>query len=102
MSVFIISNRKVVKDKTTGKEIFSNDGSEQALPDFRIAECNPITANSKVTYTIIPDTENPDYNKIFQVISGQLKESSLCGTELMFFRLYESMKIDFTKSSDVI
>lgn len=102
MSVFIISNRKVVKDKTTGNEVFSNDGNQQALPNFRIAECYPISGNKKVTYSIIKDVENPDYENIFKVIDGQKEESSLCGTEMMFYRLYMSMKGNPTKSADII
>ena len=38
MSVFILSNRKIVRHKGENKDSFSNE--EFSLPNFRIAKCD--------------------------------------------------------------
>lgn len=38
MSIFILSNRKIIRNKGENVDSFSND--EYSLPNFRIARCN--------------------------------------------------------------
>jgi len=96
MSIYIISNRHVV-----AKNKFSNNGKENALPTFRVAECK-VTNNKKVTYEIKEDIDEPDYNKIFEVIQGNKTIDSLGGTEYLFYDLYKSMSNDVKPHSDVL
>lgn len=100
MSIYIISNREVVKDK--GKEVFSNDGKKAALPNFRIAECKVSADNKKISYSLLNDLTDPDYSKIIEVIENRLSKDQLGGTEYLFYDLYISMKQGGKPNSDVL
>lgn len=91
MSIYIISNRKVITNAQK-KEVFSNDGSETALSNFRIAQCNVNSTGKKIDYTLLNDIDDPNYDRVIQVLNGTLAPSALGGTELMFYDLYNSMK----------
>jgi esterase/lipase superfamily enzyme len=99
MSIYIISNRVVEKD-AKGKDVFSNDGKKAALPTFRIAECKISNNNKNITYSLLEDLTEPDYNKIIQVVEDPKKKDTLGGTEYLFYDLYTSMKA--SKKSDVL
>jgi len=92
MSLYMISNREVIKDANE-KEHFSNDGSKVALNNFRIAECFASEDNKQLTYNILDDTSDPDYGNVEKVIDGTLEASQLGGTEKLFYDLYQSMKM---------
>jgi esterase/lipase superfamily enzyme len=99
MSIYIISNRPIVKDDK-GKEVFSNDGKEAALPNFRIAECQ--ISNKTLSYELKKDLADPDYEKVIQVVKGELSKGLLSGTEYMFYDLYTTMKSGGNVKSDVM
>ena len=101
MSVYIISNRPVEKDKNNN-EVFSNDGTKAALPNFRIAECTITKDNKKITYSLLNNLTDPDYDKVISVIDGKLKKEALAGTEYMFYDLYNSMKESGKPNADVL
>jgi esterase/lipase superfamily enzyme len=99
MSIYIISNRNVVQQK--GVEVFQNK-DHQATATFRIAKCDVDDQNSKVSYNILKDIAEPDYDKIIKVVDKQSPMSVLGGTELMFYDLYTSMSNDEKPNSDVL
>ncbi|MFY7665081.1 alpha/beta hydrolase [Flavobacterium sp.] len=101
MSLYMISNREVIKD-SSGIEQFSNDGSKVALNNFRIAECFINDEKSAINYTILEDSSDPDYQNVEKVLNGTLNQKELCGTEKMFYDLYQSMKNDYKPKSDVL
>jgi esterase/lipase superfamily enzyme len=101
MGIYIISNRHIVENKK-GEKQFSNEKKQNALPTFRIAECNISSDNKKIGYKIIEDIDDPDYNKVFEVIEGKKEINYLGGTEYMFYDLYKSMKNDIKPNSDVL
>lgn len=100
MGIFIISNRHITTVK--GKEQFSNDSKQNALPTFRVAECKVSADNKKITYDIIKDIEDPDYNKIYTALNDKTKIKELGGTEYMFYDLYKTMSNDTKPNSDVL
>ena len=90
MSIYIISNRKVITTKDN-KEVFSNDGKEQASPNFRIAECS-IKNDKSISYSLKKDLSDPNYERVIEVINKKLDITELGGTEYMFYDLYQSMR----------
>ena len=84
MSIYIISNRAIIKDK--GTERFNPNGQEKASHNFRIAEYD---ADLK-DYTIFPDRSAVDYS---DVATGQTKKQSdaLTGTGRLFFDLFKQL-----------
>lgn len=101
MGIYIISNREVIKDKN-GKESFSNDGKNTALPSFRIGECKISNDNKKISYNLLNDLFEPDYSKIVEVLENRAPKESLGGTEYMFYDLYCSMSQSGKPHSDVL
>lgn len=101
MSIYLISNREVLEDKTKNAH-FSNDGKKAALPTFRIAECKVSGSNKKLSYVLKEDIAEPDYSKIIDVIERRVQKDQLGGTEYMFYDLYTSMKNDIKPNSDVL
>lgn len=97
MSIYIISNRPVGKDRK-----FSNDGKKSAQPSFRIAECKVDELKKSISYDLLEDRSDPDYEKINEVVKGIKSKDVLGGTELMFYDLYLSMKNDVKPNSDVL
>lgn len=109
MSVFILSNRKIVIEN--GKESFSNE--EISLPNFRIAKCNfevwkePTKEELKkknykgrniLDYKILSEPQKSGYEEVLEVlkkekklIESKLTSSNLGGTQRMFYDLYKEM-----------
>lgn len=120
MSIFILSNRKIVRNKGEKQDSFSND--EYSLPNFRIARCNidqiPDSKNIKkkdyknraiLDYKILSEPEDYGYSKVLDLLLKEkgLKNSpiiadNLGGTQRMFYELYKSMVNAGKKSRDVM
>ncbi len=119
MSVFILSNRKIVSED--GKPSFSNE--EYSVPNFRIAKCNfdqykePTLAEQKkksytgrkiLDYRLLSEPEKQGYEQVLEVlkkekklIQSSLTKDHLGGTQRMFYELYKEMST--TKSrNDVL
>ena len=119
MSVFILSNRKIIFEE--GKQSFSND--EYSVPNFRIAKCNfdgwkePTKAESKkkdytgrkiLDYKMLSEPEIQGYEMVLEVlkkekklVESKLTSANLGGTQRMFYDLYKEMSA--TKSrNDVL
>lgn len=94
MSIYIISNRKVVEQG--GQLRFNEDGKEKALPTFRIAEYF-----SDSNYEILKDTETTDYSLIGKALNNKYPEEQLKGTCRMFYDIYNQL-INSKKQSDVL
>ncbi|MFP3597403.1 alpha/beta hydrolase [Chryseobacterium sp. SIMBA_029] len=120
MSVFILSNRKIVRHKGEKEDSFSND--EYSIPNFRIAKCDfegykePATTRKKkdytnrniLNYTLFSEPEKQGYEEVLEVLLGEkgLKKSNLTadnlgGTQRMFYELYKNMS-STKKRSDVL
>lgn len=89
MSIFILSNRQVQKDR------FRNDGKEQARPTFRIAKAE--IAEESVSYEILPDSFEQHYDRLAQDLRKESQGSSprtspRKGTAQMFGQLYQEMR----------
>lgn len=97
MSIYIISNRQVNANKQ-----FSNSNLQSPSNDFRIAKCHLEHLEEKLTYKILHDTKQPDYNNVIKVIDGLADFDTLEGTESMFYELYNTMKNDTKPHSDVL
>lgn len=109
MSVFILSNRKIVIEN--GKESFSNE--EISLPNFRIAKCNfegwkePTKEDLKkknykgrtiLDYKLLSEPQKNGYEEVLEVlkkekklIESKLTSANLGGTQRMFYDLYKEM-----------
>jgi esterase/lipase superfamily enzyme len=101
MSIYIISNRQIVEG-TNNKPQFSNKGNQPALANFRIGKCHISNNNQSISYDILDDKNEPDYNKVYEVVEGKQDISYLGGTEYMFYDLYKSMSNDIKPNSDVL
>lgn len=109
MSVFILSNRKILFDH--GQESFSNE--EISVPNFRIAKCNfekwkePTKEETKnknyrgraiIDYKILSEPQKSGYQDVLEVlkkekklIESSLTKNNLGGTQRMFYDLYKEM-----------
>lgn len=109
MSVFILSNRKIVLEN--GKESFSNE--EVSVPNFRIAKCNfegwkePTKEELKkknykgrniLDYKMLSEPQKSGYEDVLEVlkkekklIQSDLTANNLGGTQRMFYDLYKEM-----------
>ena len=109
MSVFILSNRKIVMEN--GSESFSNE--EVSVPNFRIAKCNfqgweePTKEELKkknykgrniLDYKILSEPQKSGYQEVLEVlkkekklIQSTLTTDNLGGTQRMFYDLYKEM-----------
>lgn len=109
MSVFILSNRKIIVEN--GKESFSNE--EVSVPNFRIAKCNfqgwkePTKEELKkknykgrniLDYKMLSEPEKSGYEDVLEVlkkekklIQSDLTANNLGGTQRMFYDLYKEM-----------
>ncbi|KFF13553.1 alpha/beta hydrolase [Chryseobacterium soli] len=120
MSVFILSNRKIVRHKGEKEDSFSND--EYSIPNFRIAKCdfdgykdaNPTRKKKDYTnrnildYKLFSEPEKQGYEDVLEVLLSEkgLKKSNLTadnlgGTQRMFYELYKNMS-STKKRSDVL
>lgn len=85
MSIYIISNRKVVQNGTE----FSNAGKERANREFRVAKAK---VGNEVTYDILDENELGDYLSLKDYLQDQdLNEHNYGGTAAMFADLYKQM-----------
>lgn len=119
MSIFILSNRKIIRNKGENVDSFSND--EYSLPNFRIARCNvddiPEPTGDKkkyknrniLDYTILSEPEDYGYSKVLDLLlkEKKLKDSpiikdNLGGSQRMFYELYKSMVQAGKKARDVM
>ncbi|MBS1572517.1 MAG: alpha/beta hydrolase [Bacteroidetes bacterium] len=119
MSIFILSNRKIIRNKGENVDSFSND--EYSLPNFRIARCNvddiPEPNGDKkkyknrniLDYTILSEPEDYGYSKVLDLLlkEKKLKDSpiikdNLGGSQRMFYELYKSMVQAGKKARDVM
>lgn len=121
MSVYILSNRKIIRHKGERADSFSND--EYSIPNFRIAKCDfddykEPTAQSKkrkdytnrniLNYQLFSEPEKQGYENVMEVLLSEkgIKESSLTasnlgGTQRMFYELYKNMS-STKERSDVL
>ncbi len=101
MSIYIISNRKVLRTRSEdGKKKFSDDGKEKALPMFRVAECE--IKRNKIDYTILDDTLQTNYNDVVKSIQERKNNDKLAGSARMFYDLYTQMLDEKKSRSDVL
>ncbi len=98
MSIFIVSNRRISDDRKS----FSSKNGESAQTNFRIAKCSDAKAQKTLSYKILEDTTDPDYDKVINVIENRAEIETLQGTESMFYELYKNMKDDTKKHSDTL
>ena len=109
MSVFILSNRKIVIEN--GKESFSNE--EVSVPNFRLAKCNfdnwkePTKEDLKkknykdraiLDYKLLSEPQTSGYEDVLEVLrkekklcDSKLTSANLGGTQRMFYDLYKEM-----------
>ena len=109
MSVFILSNRKIISEN--GQDSFSNE--EVSVPNFRIAKCNfdgwkePTKEELKkknykgrtiLDYRILSEPQKSGYQDVLEVlkkekklIESKLTSNNLGGTQRMFYDLYKEM-----------
>ncbi|WP_313090860.1 alpha/beta hydrolase [Chryseobacterium flavum] len=121
MSVYILSNRKIIRHKGERADSFSND--EYSIPNFRIAKCDfddykEPTAQSKkrkdytnrniLNYQLFSEPEKQGYENVMEVLLSEkgIKESTLTasnlgGTQRMFYELYKNMS-STKERSDVL
>ena len=121
MSVFILSNRKIVRHKGEKEDSFSND--EYSIPNFRIAQCDfdgykeasaqakkkkDYTNRNILNYTLFSEPEKQGYEEVLEVLLSEkdIKKSNLTadnlgGTQRMFYDLYQNMSSS-KKRSDVL
>jgi len=120
MSVFILSNRKIVRHKGEKEDSFSND--EYSIPNFRIAKCDfdgykeatptvkkkEYTNRNILNYKLFSEPEKQGYEDVLEVLLSEkgLKKSNLTadnlgGTQRMFYELYKNMS-STKKRSDVL
>lgn len=120
MSVFILSNRKIVRHKAEKEDSFSND--EYSIPNFRIAKCDfdgykeaaptrkkkDYTNRNILNYKLFSEPEKQGYEEVLEVLLSEkgLKKSNLTadnlgGTQRMFYELYKNMSSS-KKRSDVL
>ena len=119
MSVFILSNRKILNED--GKQSFSNE--EYSVPNFRIAKCNfdrwiePTKAEIKkkdytgrkiLDYKLLSEPEIRGYQQVLEVLrkeknlgESKLTSANLGGTQRMFYDLYKEMSAT-KEHSDVL
>ncbi|MBW7676485.1 alpha/beta hydrolase [Chryseobacterium chendengshani] len=122
MSVYILSNRKIVRHKGEKNDSFSND--EYSIPNFRIAKCNfdgfkESTAQFKkkkeysdrkiLDYKLFSEPEKQSYEEVLDVLLNEkgLKQSGLTannlgGTQRMFYELYKDMSSTKVRSDVLI
>lgn len=98
MSIYLISNRKVIKNE------FSNKGKERARRDFRVAICQIPKGSSKAKYKILDDYDLDGYIEVAEALKGQSKVNldNLKGTAYMFADLYYQMLKVKDKQSDCL
>ncbi|SHM27508.1 alpha/beta hydrolase [Chryseobacterium polytrichastri] len=121
MSVFILSNRKIVRHQGEKLDSFSND--EYSIPNFRIAKCNfenykEPTAQAKkkknytnrniLDYQLFSEPEKQGYQDVLDVLLSEkgIKKSALTannlgGSQRMFYELYKEMS-STKERSDVL
>lgn len=121
MSVFILSNRKIVRHKGEKEDSFSND--EYSIPNFRIAKCDfdnfkeasSVTKKKKeytnrniLQYKLFSEPEKQGYEEVLDVLMSEkgIRESKLTannlgGTQRMFYELYKNMS-STKERSDVL
>ncbi|MBS1548877.1 MAG: alpha/beta hydrolase [Bacteroidetes bacterium] len=123
MSIFILSNRGIVRYKGENKDSFSND--EYSLPNFRIARCNfenyiPPKEDDKknkkkyknrniLDYQLLSEPGEYGYAKVLDLLLKEkgLKDSPITadhlgGSQRMFYELYKSMVKSDKKNKDVL
>ncbi|MDH6250499.1 esterase/lipase superfamily enzyme [Chryseobacterium sp. H1D6B] len=111
MSVFILSNRKIIRHKGENEDSFSND--EYSIPNFRIAKCDfenykepseqtkkkkQYTNRNILNYKLFSEPEKQGYQDVLEVLLSEkkIKKSNLTadnlgGTQRMFYELYKNM-----------
>lgn len=121
MSVFILSNRKIIRHKGEKEDSFSND--EYSIPNFRIAKCDfdnykePTSEEKKkkdynnrniLNYTLFSEPEKQGYQNVLDVLLSEkgIKKSNLTvnnlgGTQQLFYELYKNMS-STKERSDVL
>lgn len=121
MSVFILSNRKIVRHKGEKEDSFSND--EYSIPNFRIAKCDfdnykeassatkkkkEYTNRNILQYKLFSEPEKQGYEEVLEVLlsekgvrKSKLTANNLGGTQRMFYELYKNMS-STKERSDVL
>lgn len=122
MSVFILSNRKIVRHQGEKLDSFSND--EYSIPNFRIAKCDfenykEPTAQTKkkksytnrniLDYKLFSEPEKQGYQEVLDVLLSEkgIKKSTLTannlgGSQRMFYELYKEMSSSKERSDVLI
>ncbi len=97
MSIYIISNRKVVNGH------FLDKGKEHAMPIFRIARCEIDQANKTTKYKLIKDDYPADYSSVINTLNDKKNNGDkLLGSASMFYDLYNQMLESKDERSDVL
>lgn len=121
MSVFILSNRKIIRHQGEKLDSFSND--EYSIPNFRIAKCDfenykEPTAQAKkkkgytnrniLNYQLFSEPEKQGYQDVLDVLLSEkgikkspLTANNLGGSQRMFYELYKEMS-STKERSDVL
>lgn len=122
MSVFILSNRKIVRHQGEKLDSFSND--EYSIPNFRIAKCDfenykepTAQAKKKKSYTnrnildyrLFSEPEKQGYQEVLDVLLSEkgikkstLSANNLGGSQRMFYELYKEMSSSKERSDVLI
>ena len=86
MSIYMISNRKVVNDK------FSNVGEEKANREFRVASVTINCNSKKADYQILSEYDIGGYNQLINaLVNNTFNKDKFGGTAVMFGDIYTKM-----------
>ncbi|MDW9380518.1 alpha/beta hydrolase [Chryseobacterium sp. JV558] len=122
MAVYILSNRKIIRNKGERVDSFSND--EYSIPNFRIAKCDfdnykepsaqakkkkDYTNRNILNYKFFSEPEKQGYEEVLDVLLSEkgikkspLTANNLGGTQRMFYELYKNMSSTKDRSDVLI
>ena len=94
--IYLLTNRRIVRDLATGRESISPDGRERPLPVFRLGTVSTTATGS--SYELLPDEFVENYKGLTPATDADAE----AGTRRMFLDLYQQMAAAPADKGDVL